>query len=384
MEDITYLGRKELKIITRRLQGGRVRSVEEGNYLAPNPPYGYIIKELDNGRTLEPHPQQAPVVKLIFDRYTIDKMGSSKIAAELNHLGYLTYTGKSWSSSSVLTIIKNAVYTGIIQWKKKEEKKSSENYQKKKVRTRPREEWIEVQGKHEPLITMETFQKAQEILSRKYHVPYQLENGITNPLAGLVKCGYCESAMIKRPYSKQQPHFRCSKQGCQNKSTRFSYVEEKLIYALKEWLKDYRGEWEKYKRPSFKDTHLEMKETALHSSKRELKELENQKNKLHDFLERGIYDEETFLERSTKLIERIEHFKEVISQIEIGIELEKKRKKEHLEIIPQVEHILDLYDKTDDPSKKNKLLKSILNYAVYKKEKYQRGDQFTLEIYPRL
>jgi DNA invertase Pin-like site-specific DNA recombinase len=35
-----FMARKELKIITRRLQGGRLRSVEDGNYLSTLPPYG--------------------------------------------------------------------------------------------------------------------------------------------------------------------------------------------------------------------------------------------------------------------------------------------------------------------------------------------------------
>src|SRR5690625_1681018 len=63
----TFMARRELKLITRRMQGGRVRSVEEGNYIGTRPPYGYIIKETDSGRTLEPHPDQSPVVRLIFD-----------------------------------------------------------------------------------------------------------------------------------------------------------------------------------------------------------------------------------------------------------------------------------------------------------------------------
>lgn len=384
----TFMARRELKIITRRMQGGRVRSVEEGNYIGTRPPYGYIIKETDNGRTLEPHPDQAPVVKMIFDWYTHDdprqRKGSNKIAAELNRLGYKSYTGREWTAATVLNIIKNAVYAGRIQWKKKEQKKSTVPGKRRDTRTRPRDEWIDVEGKHEPLISMTTYKKAQDILKRKYHVPYQLENGITNPLAGLIKCGMCGSSMVMRPYTRQKPHLKCYNQLCECKSTRFEYVEERLIKVLREWLKEYKLKWDKYKPEQKEDNTLQIKQTAVKNLERELKELENQKGRLHDFLERGIYDEETYLERSQNLAERIENTHQAIEDTKAEIKAEKQREKAQKDIIPTVENVLRLYDMTDDPAEKNALLKDILEKVVYRKEKTQRGDDFTLVLYPKL
>ena len=62
-----FMARKELKIITRRLQNGRIRSVQDGNYIGAKPPYGYQVEKKGQDRLLVPHPDQAPVVKLIFD-----------------------------------------------------------------------------------------------------------------------------------------------------------------------------------------------------------------------------------------------------------------------------------------------------------------------------
>jgi len=380
----TFMARRELKLITRRMQGGRVRSVEEGNYIGTHPPYGYIIKETDNGRTLEPHPEQAPVVRLIFDLYTEKNMGGSKIAQELNRLGYKTYTGLKWKSFSVLNILKNAVYAGRIQWKKKEHAKSSTPGKKRDVRTRPRDEWIDVRGKHEPLISMQTYKKAQDILKRKYHVPYQLENGITNPLAGLIKCGMCGSSMVFRPYTTQQPHLICYNQLCECKSTRFAYVEDRIIRELDKWLRDYKLQFKKHKPARKENSTLEIKQIALKNLQRELKELENQKGRLHDFLERGIYDEETYLDRSQNLANRINNAHSAIEETKKDIAEEKKRFKAQKKIIPTVERVLDVYRKTEDPSEKNRLLKTVLEKAIYRKEKTQRGDDFTLVLYPKV
>ena len=386
MEFESFMARRELKLINRRLQRGRVASIEEGNYIATRPPYGYEIHKTDRERILIPHPDQSAVVKMVFDWYTHEvpdkRMGSNKIAQTLNSMGYTSYTGKPWSSSSVLAILKNAVYTGRLQWKKKEIKKSVEPGKSKDTRTRPKSEWIDVQGKHEPLISEETFRKAQDILQRKYHVPYQLVNGLTNPLAGLIKCGKCGSSMVLRPYSKQLPHLMCYNQLCQNKSTRFAYVEEMVLSGLKHWLIQYKADWSNHDQLSQKDDLTDARQAALRSLERELKDLEGQKGKLHDFLERGIYDEDTYLERSQNLSDRIDATRSAISRATEELEYDKKRQQAQLEIIPMVESVLELYDKTDDPSKKNMMLKSVIEKAVYQKEKWQRDNDFELLLYP--
>ncbi len=96
-------------------------------------------------------------------------------------------------------------------------KKPSDPTKLRETKTRPQDEWIDVEGKHKPLVTMEIYQKAQDIRKRRYHVPYQLVNGITNPLAGLIKCDLCGSSMIYRPYTKQRPHLMCYNSLCNNR-----------------------------------------------------------------------------------------------------------------------------------------------------------------------
>lgn len=385
----SFLARMELKQITKRLQGGRIRSIEEGNYIGTHPPYGYQIHKDGKIRTLLPHPEQAPVVKLIFDWYTHDdpkqRLGSNKIANELNRLGYLSYTGRKWTNASILNIIKNEVYIGRLQWKRKEIKKSVTPGKVKDTRTRPRDEWIDVEGKHEALISPEQFKKAQDILKRKYHVPYQLVHGVTNPLAGLIRCGKCGASMVLRPYTKQKPHLICYNRECGNKSSRFEFVEDRILDGLKSWLREYKAEWGKRKRPEKAvNNSLEVKLAALKNLEREMTDLQTQKGRLHDFLERGIYDEETYLERSQTLADRMDTVKAAIEETKQDIVLEEKRNQAQKDIIPKVENVLELYFKTEDPAQKNNLLKSVLESTTYEKEKYQREDDFTLVLYPKL
>lgn len=380
-----FMARKELKIITRRLQGGRIRSVEEGNYIGTRPPFGYQIQDDEKGRYLVPDPDQAPVVKMIFELYTNSGMGGAKIANELNRLGYPSYSGKKWGNSSVLNIIKNAVYAGRIQWQKKEYSNPADPAKVRESKTRPRSEWIDVAGKHEPLIPMYVYEKAQEILQRRYHIPYQLHNGTTNPLAGLVRCDLCGSAMVRRPYTKQLPHMICPHSSCQNKSTRFEYVESRLIQILREWLHDYELKWDPSQQPPDESGQLiEMKRAAIQNLNQELENLKTQKGRLHDLLERGIYDEETYLSRSKSLAERMEHCRQSIEETTADLEKEEERQRAKVDIIPKVKHVLEIYPQLENAEQKNQLLKSVLEKVTYRKEKYQKGDRFTLVVYPKL
>jgi len=381
-----FMARKELKMINRRLQNGRVRSIEDGNYISPNPPYGYEIDEGKDYRTLKPHPEQAEVVKMIFEWY-VSGLGSGKIANKLNDLGYKSYTGIPWRSSSVLNMLKNLVYTGKVVWGRKDIKKSTEVGKVKDTVTRPKEEWIIADGKHPAIVSEELFEKAQEILNKRYHVPYQLENGITNPLAGLIRCENCGASMVLRPYPDKDHQVMCYN-SCGNKSSKLKYVEKEVLAGLAEWCLQYRAQWDidnKSKRKKSKLTSsIPVLEKAVENLQKELLELENQKNSLHDFLERGIYDVDTYLERSQNLATRIDATKVSLSKAKLVLGQEMQREKAQIDIIPRIEKVLDVYPKINDPAHKNELLKSVLDYAAYSKDKSKRNDDFSLRLFPKL
>lgn len=378
-----FMARKELKIITRRLQGGRRRSAEEGNYIGTRPPYGYLIEKGACGRTLVPHAEQAQVVRLIFALY-VGGMGSVKIAKELNRLGHQTFSGKAWDASAILFILKNEVYIGRIQWRKREAKKSAAPGKKEDVRTRPRAEWIDVPGKHPPLVDAGTFAAAREMLKGKYHVPYQSVNGQVNPLAGLIKCDMCGASLVLRPYAGQRPHLICYNPRCPNKSTRFEYVERELVDSLGYWLSRYRAEWGENPAEANATGIIEIKEQSLRRLKKEFAELTQQKDRLHDLLEKRLYDEETYRERSQKLAGRLRETRAAITETETVLAKEAQREEAGQDIIPAAENLLDVYGQITDQAAKNRMLKAILAYATYRKEKWQQGYDFTLVLYPKM
>ncbi|MFC4077187.1 recombinase family protein [Salinithrix halophila] len=382
-----FMARKELKLITRRLQSGRRRSLEDGNWIASTAPYGYRIIKDDRGHTLEPIEEEANAVRLIFKWYTStesERAGTYRIAERLNEMGIKPRRSREWMGNLVLNIIKKSpVYAGYIQWGKVDYQKVAEG--RKQTRTKPQEEWVEVKGRHTPLIDRETADKAMDILERRTHPPYRQLQGIKNPLAGVVKCGKCGRSMVRQDSQKQKPHLLCINKQCNNKSTRFDYVESRLLNVLGDWLKEYRLQWEPESREQKDDlSEITAREQAIKSLEKELTELEGQRERLHDLLERGIYDDETFMERSTRLAARISDTRTAIKRAKEDKAKAEEQSKARSNVIPQVEHVLGLYPKTFDPKQKNILLKSILERVEYTKEPNQVKDQFTLDVFPKL
>jgi DNA invertase Pin-like site-specific DNA recombinase len=378
-----FMARKELKMINRRLQRGRISSVEQGNYIGTRPPYGFEIHKNDRGdRYLVPHPEQANVVRLIFEWYAAGSEGTNKIANRLNEMGVRSYDDKQWKASSVLNIIKNAVYTGLIQWKKVESKKSKEPGKRRDSKMRPIADWISVKGKHEPLISEELFKQCQDHLKTKYHSPYQL-NGLSNPLAGIIRCEMCSSAMVMRPYTNQPPHIMCYNKFCTNRSSRFEYVEQYLLTALEKLLISYKTQWGKSK-PKQTNNAIEIKTSIIAQLEKDQVDLAAQKNSLHDYLERKIYSEETFLERSRNLAERLEANLNHIERAKSELYQELSKEKAQNNVIPKIQEVLKKYPKFKTVEEKNKALKSVLLYATYQKEKHQRNAEFSLTLYPKL
>jgi len=367
-----FMSRKELKMINRRMQGGRIRSVEDGNYLGTNPPIGYDIDFIGRARTLKPN-DQADIIKMIFDKYVNGK-GAGIIADELNSLGYRTPSGKMFGRSSICFIIKNLVYIGKLTWKKKESKKSTVEGKRRDTKTRDKKDWIIVDGKHNAIIEESVFYAAQEIIDGKYHVPYQIVNGIANPLAGVVICGICGSKMVLRKYGEKSPHIICNKK-CGCISARFDYVEKAILDDLQEYYNELKitiGD-------KSKKSTTKIYEKQIETLSRELEVLNNQKLNLFDLLEQKIYDNKTFLERSNNVTERIDNNLKEIENLKAIINKENNSK----DITKEIKSLLDGYN-TADIELKNKLLKKVLLKVEYKKVKPQRDDNFVIKLFLRV
>lgn len=181
---------------------GRMRSFAEGKAIMSIPPYGYGKEKLkdEKGYKLVPNPKEAPHVKTMFD-LCCEGLGTTAIANYLNERNIKPRKKSYWEPSTIRDILHNETYIGILSWGKNPIKKILENGKTKKKRFYNQKGFKVSRGMYEPIITEEQFEQAQEMMkarrSRTYHT-----NTIKNPLAGLVFCGFCGNAMIRRPYNR--------------------------------------------------------------------------------------------------------------------------------------------------------------------------------------
>lgn len=177
---------------------------EEGLYCACAP-YGYK-KAKNNNNLLIPDEVTAPIVQRIFNAAARGD-SSRKIAMDLNQdkvfpplkyrvlfTGNFTEEGATrasdfWNYTTVKRILKNQVYLGhtILGKSKKISVKS-----KKKIPV-PQEDWAITKNTHEPLISEEVFQRAQENLgkgTRDYRAYDHVRKSIFSGIAYCAICGH--------------------------------------------------------------------------------------------------------------------------------------------------------------------------------------------------
>lgn len=383
-----FMSRREYKTIKRRLQGGRVMSVMEGKWIYSQSPFGYNkIKIMnDKGYTLEPNPDEAEIVKLIFRLYTESLIGSHRIAKELTELGYKPRISNDWSSASIRDILSNIVYAGYVKKGERPEKSFMQNGVVTKKRVYNPDHLI-VKGIHPPLVSEDTFMAADQI--KKMNTISSLNeksSGLKNPMAGLIVCGTCDRIMQMQEDRKDRKNPKqrlvCLGFHCETISSNFDYVEDAILEALSIWLKNFKISIAKQ---SNGEPIRDKNKDALLRHEKEKQIMQDQLSNLHNLLERGTYDDATYLSRKAILNQKIY---EIDSAIAI---LEKKiRKGNDINIkrafIPKVETVLETYHAIDTAEEKNLLLKSILQKVVYRKTKKGKGLEkaFEIEIYTHM
>lgn len=179
-----------------RLSGEVTRGMTEkamrGGYQA-RPPLGYKI--IERGKPPVVVPEEAKIVRIIFDKYVNEKMGFFDIARYLNTLGYKTSHNKPFEARSIDYIIKNPTYCGMVRW-------NMTSNETKEVKDKS--EWIIADGHHEAIISKELFDAAQERFNSTYK-PKGARPSSTYKhwLSGLVKCPDCGRTMIAKSASKK-------------------------------------------------------------------------------------------------------------------------------------------------------------------------------------
>lgn len=201
-------GESEKTSIRTRTSLGQL--VEAGHFKGGFAAYGYDL--VKSGRfnkkkhellDLQINAEEAAVVRLIFDKYTMEGYGAQRIATYLNSLGYHARSGKNWHHASIRGILCNLTYTGVLR--------SGES----RSEVIPRLQ----------IITPQQFEMAQRIREeRANHAKEQPTVPINTRgqslLAGNVFCGHCGARLNLTTSGK----YRRLRDGSMDKTPKIRYV----------------------------------------------------------------------------------------------------------------------------------------------------------------
>lgn len=389
-----FMSRKEYKTIKRRLQRGRLRSVQDGKYVGNIAPYGYKRARLENdtGFTLEQIPEEAAIVALIFNLYVYGdgessiRYGMQRIADYLNKRSIRPRISEKWTLSSVKDILSNPVYYGYLRWN---HRKAVRKIVDGEIDTsRPLNHDCELYlGLHKPIITEELFKMAEKIRISNPCVPVGQHHTQKNPFAGLIFCSECGKPMQRKAYnvSGKACSFICPTRGCPTVSDYLDNVEKEVINSLRSLYDSYKYH---LKPEQLNTSSLENKHSLLQIKEQELAEINKRRNGLFDFLERGIYTEDVFKERMAKIEKELDAAASALEQLTSDYNALSARLHEQSEFIPKCRALLENYDFLS-PAEKNALYKELIEKMVYTKtRRSNRGNLdeilFALDIYPKI
>lgn len=204
-----YFHERRVRDDSEKIRATIKGKMEKGDFLV-RAHYGYK-KE---GNKLVIDENTAWVVKKIFNLYK-QGYGYRAIATMLTEEKIPTPSAykndpnrpqaSTWIAQHVSRIIQNEVYTGTMIHGKTEKV----SYKNKKVKRKPKSEWIKIENNHESIVDKQTFEMCQNIRKKKQvFAPKSRKPAL---LSGFMKCGRCGSSMFMIRKKGRLDAFVCGK-----------------------------------------------------------------------------------------------------------------------------------------------------------------------------
>lgn len=377
-----FMARREYKAIKRRMQAGRAASVREGHYVGGKRPFGYRVVKVQGGKgyTLQQIPEEAAIVRQVFDWYLSGDVGAAEIANRLNALGATTYNGCRWDRSRIGYLLHLPVYAGYVQWLRREQKLKIVAGERVSARLLS-DRYICARGLHAPVVTPEEFRAAAAIAKSRATRPEARAPALQNPLAGLLKCGLCGHAMVRRP-NPNGVFIACRTPGCKCSGTSLAIVVEAVLESLRSWAASYGGEPAPPAPPPRKpdeEAAQTIARDAVDTARRQLLTAQ-------EMLERGVYSVDEYVARKAALEKKIAAAEEEARRLRAQSAAPDEEMPPRASA-PRLCRVLDAWAYADCPLEQNRLLRCLLARVDYTKTcACTRSDDprafFSLVLYP--
>lgn len=198
---LSSVAQQEVENISANVKKGLKMKMQRGELVGFQGCLGYDYNKEDKSITI--NEEEAEIVRYIFNRY-IEGAGGMVISRELRNLGYKTKRGgTSWPETTIIGIIKNEKYKGDILMGKTF---TVDPISKRRLDNFGEEDRFYIRDHHEPIISEEVFEKAQEILQRRSKARSLREDGKREKFSRqyafscLLECGFCGSTLSRRSW----------------------------------------------------------------------------------------------------------------------------------------------------------------------------------------
>lgn len=228
----------DLKIYSDNKRWAYNEKFKNGYVCAGSRIYGYKMNNETN--TLEIVPEEAKIVKRIFD-LCIKGYGNHRITQLLESEGIKNPLGNdTWEPKSISYILTNEKYKGDSL-----QQKYICILNVKKVNKGERPQYY-VENTHEPIVSKEVWEKANEIRKERIHYnskPIDIDYAFT----GMIRCPICGKHYMHKIISKDKPwrreEWRCDtydkkgKSYCDNTTIKDAVLKELFIEAYNKFIK---------------------------------------------------------------------------------------------------------------------------------------------------
>ena len=302
--------RQEYKMITKRLRQGKKIGSRRGDWTNGAPPFPYAYqryKDKENEKGLVVNDEQHILYREIVEM-ALNGVTPNNIAIDLNRRGLLTRKGNYWSGSIIQRILLDETHLGkIISNKTQGDGHKNKRPNAKKAKCLPREDWVIVEGSHEPVKTQEEHDKIKKIIEDRKLSPHRARKQ-THAFSGIVRCGRCGHCLTfgknrtRQDIIMLKPCWYKNPLGvvCRNGGITLSVFEKMILDDIKNFKDNFVIQEAEMSRVNVDTLRklIEEKELALSKFTKAL-------SVVNDGYELGDYSREVWLERKKKWEDRI-------------------------------------------------------------------------------
>lgn len=228
---------------------------KNGQFLGSFAAFGYLKDEQDKNKLVVDQ-YAADIVRDIF-KWKLEGISPQDIADALNKLGVLSpmeykrslgmkYTTSfktsakaAWSAGTVIRILKNPIYTGVLI----QGKETTPSYKVHKRIAKDKSEWTVIENSHEAIISGIDFDSVQKVL--KCDTRRSPDDKAVGLFSGMLFCGDCGASMVRKTVpagEKKYVYYVCSAhkqdKSCSPHRMRDAALEEIVLDSLRQHIRE--------------------------------------------------------------------------------------------------------------------------------------------------